>query len=281
MTVGGQGIASGFRDAVSLSWRLALLTRQPTSKGNHTEVLSSWSQERKQQLTRSLSATIANGNFVTERNLLKIFLRDWYLYILSFLPSYQRGLRLGHRKEGMIRYEYVDGMPFVAGFGGGVCVPQVYVSAWDRGAEVLFSDDILFSRGKKGLFQVLVYIRDPRELSSAREVVSDVAQISNGKLLAKEATFIIETTTPTLAPETGDTTSSVYRLATAKEFADSPLCRGRPEPRYYNPYYLGDIVGRGGVRYVIVRPDRFVYASCDNKRDLEGVVVRLGGYLRA
>ncbi|ODM20710.1 hypothetical protein SI65_03763 [Aspergillus cristatus] len=248
-------------------------------KTNHQEVLLSWSRERK-QLTRSLAATIANGNFVTERNPLKIFLRDWYLYILSFIPSCQRDLRLGQRKEGMIRYEYADGMPFVPGSGGGVCAPQVYVSAWERDAEVLFSDDILFAKGKKGLFQVLVYIRDPRELSSAREVVSDIEQTSNGELPANEATFIIETTAPTPVPETNDNMPPVCRLATAEEFAESPLCRGRPEPRYYNPYYLGEIVGGGSVRYVIVRPDRFVYASCDNKRDLEGVVVGLVGYLR-
>lgn len=184
----------------------------------------------------------------------------------------------------MIRYEFADGMPFVPGLGGGVCVPQVYVSGWKggRGGDegVLFSDDVVFGRGKRGFFQVLVYIRDLNELPSAREVVSTIEQTSNGELPATEATYIIETTTTTPSPETEDTISPVYRLATAEEFAGSPLCRGRPEPRHYNPYYLGEILGGGGVRYVIVRPDRFVYASCDSQRDLEGVVGGLVEYLR-
>lgn len=184
----------------------------------------------------------------------------------------------------MIRYEYADGMPFVPELGGGVCVPQVYVSVCKGGLGVdegvLFSDDVLFAREKRGLFQVLVYIRDQDELSSAREIVSTIEQTSNGEIPAKEATFIIETTTPIPFLETEGTMSPVYRLAAAGEFAASPLCRGRPEPRYYNPLYLGEIMGGGSVRYVIVRPDRFVYASCDSQRDLEGVVGGLVEYLR-
>lgn len=181
----------------------------------------------------------------------------------------------------MIRYEFADGMPFVPGLRGGVCVPQVYVSRWKGGDEgVFFSDDVVFGRGKRGLFQVFVYIRDLKELLSAREVVSDIEGMSNGEISATEASFIIETTTPTPFPKADDTMAPVYRLATAEEFAASPLCRGRPEPRHYNPYYLGDIAGGGGVRYVIVRPDRFVYASCERMEHLKGVVSGLVEYLR-
>lgn len=185
----------------------------------------------------------------------------------------------------MIQYGFADGMPFIPELGGGVCVPQVYVSAWKGGqegyeGEVFFSDDVVFGRGKRGLFQVLVYVRDLKELSSAREVVSTIEQTSNGEIPATEVTFIFDATTPTPSSEREDTMPPIYRLATAEEFAASPLCRGRPEPRYYNPYYLGDIVGSGSVKYAILRSDRFVYASCDSQRDLEGMVGGLARYLR-
>ncbi|CBF75733.1 predicted protein [Aspergillus nidulans FGSC A4] len=79
--VGGQVISSGFRDAASLAWRLALLCRQSTlDSPRHEAVLKNWYLERKQQLEKSLALTIRNREFVTE------------------IPSWQRQLRLGHRK---------------------------------------------------------------------------------------------------------------------------------------------------------------------------------------
>ena len=74
--VGGQVISSGFRDAASLAWRLALLCRQSTlDSPRHEAVLKNWYLERKQQLEKSLALTIRNREFVTECNPLKIFLR--------------------------------------------------------------------------------------------------------------------------------------------------------------------------------------------------------------
>ena len=45
---GGQGIASGFRDSISLAWRLALIIRNPGI--NYEELLTGWYIERKQQV---------------------------------------------------------------------------------------------------------------------------------------------------------------------------------------------------------------------------------------
>lgn len=79
--VGGQGIASGFRDAAALAWRLAVACR-PTFT-NYEALLAGWYTERKQQLERSLAATVENGGYVTEGNKLKTFVRDWKLWLLN------------------------------------------------------------------------------------------------------------------------------------------------------------------------------------------------------
>jgi 2-polyprenyl-6-methoxyphenol hydroxylase-like FAD-dependent oxidoreductase len=88
---GGQGIASGFRDASSLAWRLAILSRNSQS-ANHDKVLAAWYAERKQQLERPLTATIQNGAYVTESDPWKVFVRDWYLWSIQLVPGWKRDL---------------------------------------------------------------------------------------------------------------------------------------------------------------------------------------------
>lgn len=85
---GGQEIASGFRDAWGLAWRLALLHQFP--QANYLEVIKVWYLEKKQQLDRSLAATIVNGDYVTASKPLKIFVRDWSMWFCQLLPSLRR-----------------------------------------------------------------------------------------------------------------------------------------------------------------------------------------------
>ncbi|KAJ5529733.1 hypothetical protein N7527_003126 [Penicillium freii] len=277
---GGQGIASGFRDAISLAWRLVLLCRRkPSTKpSNHEQVLSAWYIERKQQLERSLASTIANGQFVTEGNPLKIFLRDWSLYFLHFIPTWRRDLRLGRRKEGMVPYKYSPGLPFNPAHKGGTFLRQVYCKPIGKSGDVLFSDDIIFKKEKKGLFQLLVYLKNVNELTAAREAVSRIEETSKGEIPYAEVTYLVGKLEMESRVLTQDT-YSVYRLATAEEFAGSHLCRGRPKPEYYDPHQLGKALG--GTKFVLIRADRVVYAACDNASQLEKEVREAVAYLRA
>ncbi|KAJ5814679.1 hypothetical protein N7474_006456 [Penicillium riverlandense] len=263
---GGQGIASGFRDAASLAWRLALLCRDTTpSKSllSHEKVLEAWYMERKQQLERSLASTIENGRFVTEGNPVKIFLRNLYLWIVQLVPSWRHDLRLGRRKEGMVRYKHFDGMPFLPELNGGLSLPQVYCTAVNKAdAEIQFTDDVIFAAHKECLFQLLVYVKTLDEMADAKQVISDIDDISNGEIRASEATFLVE---DLFSTSTG-MDDGVFRLATGDEFAQSLLCEGRPAPQFYDPYSLGKELN--GTRFVIVRPDRFIFAACNSREDL-------------
>ncbi|CRG91798.1 hypothetical protein PISL3812_08851 [Talaromyces islandicus] len=276
---GGQGIASGFRDAASLAWRLALLCQRPTQGViSHNDILTAWYTERKQQLERSLASTIENGMFVTERDPVKIFFRNWSLWFIGFVPAWRHQLRLGRRKDGMIRYQYENGMPFITSMNGGLCVSQVYCKPVRTGAgDVYFTDDVIFN-GKKGLFQILVYLKDEEEISSACADLDDIESISQGHICDEDVTFIVEEKMDQLSKQGNPTLKSpVYTLASAKEFTHSSLCLGRPEPINYDPYRLGKELN--GERYTIIRPDRFIFASCSTKDKLRQSVISLASYL--
>lgn len=276
---GGQGIASGFRDAIALAWRLVLATKPPAGdqKGVNADLLfSGWCAERKQQFDKSLAATIENGELVTATNPLKIFIRDWYLWLIQFVPSWKRWLEQGQRREGMWKYRWEDGkgMAFLQDLGGGGNCAQVYCTKLEvsgkgkdqkENVEVLFTDDVIFG-GKKGVFQLVVLLKSIRELHQAKKALQGIMEASSGHLITEEASFILDDTKSTdLSPTTHP---PVYRLATSEEFTASPNSIGfrRPPPLYYDPHRLSKEVH--GRRFVITRPDRFIFAACDSREDL-------------
>ncbi|KAL5339349.1 hypothetical protein BJX70DRAFT_408079 [Aspergillus crustosus] len=191
---GGQGIASGLRDAASLAWRLALLCRKqnPPAPGSHTAILRGWYMERKQQLEKSLASTIQNGRFVTESNPLAIFIGSCLIFIQHLVPSWRRELRLGRRAGGMVRYAPSKKLPFLPEYNGGLCLPQGYCKPvpgrrtttegkQQRAEEVedekgiLFTEDVIFANtssaavdGHRRLFRLLVYLQTTNDLPAAR-----------------------------------------------------------------------------------------------------------------
>jgi FAD binding domain len=270
---GGQGIASGFRDASSLAWRLAILSRNPHSV-DHDRVLAAWYAERKQQLERSLAATIQNGAYVTESDPWKAFVRDWYLWAIQLVPGWKRDLEKGPRKDGMIRYQYQSGMPFLPQYGGGVCFPQVYCTGLDgaqNAGPVAFTDDLIFAPLKEGLCQVVVLVDRVDEVGPAVSALTGLSQLSQGLVREDEATIFVHDFTAKLPADAKvgvGKTARLVRIATGPEFAaDVRLCTNRPAPRYYDAYRMKHEVH--GKKFVIVRPDRFVYAACSNMEELQ------------
>ncbi|KAI3572670.1 hypothetical protein IWW34DRAFT_636854 [Fusarium oxysporum f. sp. albedinis] len=280
---GGQGIASAFRDAIALVWRLCIATSgsAESNKVDYQKLFKGWYSERKQQLDRSLQSTVENGKYVTESNSCKVFLRDCYFYFMQRIPSWRHWLQLGNRREGMVRYQWQEdaGMIFLSRFGGGGNFPQVYAAAitnTPQSNKVFFTDDLIFSPHKEGIFQVVVILQLHRSTDSVENALRGLEDFSGGGLRDGEATIFLDST---YAPSVDLKSSQpIYRLATAAEFAqDSDLCRGRPEPKGYDPHRMSKEVCNK--TFVILRPDRFVFAACDTTSNLVYAAKMLGKFL--
>lgn len=239
--------------------------------------------ERKQHVDRALAYTVENGDLLTEKNPIKIFIRDWCMWAMGLFASYKAWRSKGHTRNGMIRYQYDAGMAFLPQFEGGASFPQVYcVSIADEiddtsHAPIRFTDDAIFSSEKRKLFQLVVLLDNVAGITDARTLFHDINidTLSKGELLTSEVTYIIHdplaSAAPNLSPQVAkDLPDGVIRVATAEEFKESPLCIGRPEPVGYDMSRITHEMK--GKKFVIVRPDRFVYAACENRVELEEAV---------
>jgi hypothetical protein len=268
---GGQGIASGFRDAVALAWRLKVACQELPN--DYQPLFQGWFLERKQQLEQSLAATVQNGQRVTERNPLKIFVRDTYLSIVQLIPSWKRWLEQGPRSQGMCRYSYHPGLHFLAEFGGGLLMPQVYCkSVLQKTADVMFTDDVIFAPSKQGLFQLVILINSTDEIEETFQQLQsvNVEGLANGFIKQSESIMIIHNLDATLSTVQQKSLSraqcNAFRIASASEFAESPWCEDRPKPRYYDPFRISKEVSEN--KFIILRPDRFVFAACAGAEEL-------------
>ena len=285
--VGGQGIASGFRDAISLSWRLYLaLTPFGT---DYDALFRGWYTERKQQLERSLASTIRNGEICNEPSKLKAFLRNWYLWFVQLVPSWKYQLELGPRAAGMMKYDYVPGVPFLPKYGGGVSFPQVFAAPIDRPAPSLpmFTDDEIFAESKTGIFQAVALVGSLEELEDARQQIESItAAHGEGQLVdLTETTYIVHNQPRHTLQPSDAKLKHVIRVVDAEEYeaagqTEEALARNfpRPPPLHYDPQRIRKELG-ANVLYVIVRWDRIVFASCQDLKEFTDALRMVAGTL--
>lgn len=197
----------------------------------------------------------------------QIFVRDWGLWLLQKVPPVKHWLERGPRNESAVQYQHAPGLPFIPELGGGLFFPQTYCIGVQPGSTVQFTDDVIFGQKNACAFQIVVLLNDFQELDSA---ISDLAGLVPDELIATEATFFVPRTQCQ-----GEIThpSPLFRTATGLEFARSPLCLSRPEPYGYDERLMWKAAG--GARYVILRFDRFVFAFCKTKAELDKSVAEV------
>jgi hypothetical protein len=137
------------------------------------------------------------ASFVRKAILWKLFFLELALRIIQIARTWKRWVELRPHRSGLVRYQWQDGLPFCPNHGGGVGLPQVYCFPIDLSlsdAEVIFSDDVIFRQSKEGMFQFIVLLKSLPELNEASLALPNVDKICGKYVLAKEATFIVQST---------------------------------------------------------------------------------------
>ena len=199
------------------------------------------------------------------------------MWAIQLIPAWRREVQLGPRAAGMTRYRHSQGLPFIPGMEGGVLLPQVYALDFKTN-KVRFTDDLIFSPEKTGLFQLLILPENVGEVDRLTADLHELDKISGPLLFLSEATVIIQSSNSNFTTTTSEnlTLSSIARIATASEFAaDSVLCKNRPPPIGYDEHRLKREVH--GKKFVLVRYDRFVFAACNTLSELKYAVGEVSG----
>lgn len=249
---GGQGIACGVRDAHGFAWRLSLLLTLPHPSTAFSErILGTWEGERRQGVDDSTCFTMANGKLVTEEESWIFFFAKTIFSVLRCVPF------VGMLKSPAARieargYKPVRGGFFLERYGGGGKLAQIYLHS-STTREPFLSDELLGCG--KGLMTLLVideYTTEQAELAS--RVVRD----------AKIHPFILS------ADNTVHFVSQCQSKRPNETFSPTPLEQLIREKQARHGYDEGTFFSRLGMgaKYVLVRPDFYIFATAANSQEL-------------
>ena len=177
------------------------------------------------------------------------------------------------------RYKHAPGLPFRPEYGGGVNLPQVYARPLNGSSNaVTFTDDLIFAH-KKGVIQLLILVDKAHQAKSAIGIIDGVGELSCGLIRDEEAIVLVNDLAASRDDVGGIDRRTVARIASGDEFIeDEKLCKDRPAPTHYNPHRIRDEL-RASVRFVLIRGDKFVFAACTDREELEDALRSLQTYL--
>jgi len=105
-----------------------------------------------------------------------------------------------------------------------------------------------------------------RDIGGAVQDLADLKAEFEGDLSVGEATYIIAERLRDIEADVANkfATEAAFRIVFAEEY-DVSTCPERPEPVGYDGARLRREVK---AKYIIVRPDRFIFAACNTGKDL-------------
>lgn len=171
-------------------------------------------------------------------------------------------------KRGLAMYRWAPGMPFVPQLGGGKCFPQVFCTSLGEVGSVKpkFTDDVIFARPKTCLFQLVVLLDSPEDFDGTLEELQNAKHQLSNELQLDEATCII---TQPLQRSLGESnrgwlSEGAVRVLFKDEFTPDILDDFPGSEGYDGHVLRSEIKGK----YVVLRPDRFIFADCIGIKEL-------------
>lgn len=252
---GGQGIASGLRDAHSLFWRLAFLSRMTVPHVIQDKFLTDWGHEQRQACDHATELTKANGSITNERSRVLAFLTRTLMGLLWCIPGVpfmMTRYTMGDR----FRYQQFDGLFALREKGGGYKMPQIWIRRGDENPQL--SDEV-FHRDASRLALVSI-VED-------EDIVDEISMAKTIGRMALPGDLLREKNVTYLCLRLGKSTkdSQVYRPCGRDEL----LAEGIEPMTGYDPHTLAKRIG-SAAKYVIVRPDFFIHSVASSVEELFG-----------
>ncbi|KAI1281844.1 hypothetical protein F5Y07DRAFT_386621 [Xylaria sp. FL0933] len=264
---GGQGIASGLRDAQQLAWRLMLLQRLPNpNRRICDEVLQAWAQERAYSVKVAANFTKFNGQLCNIGDSWTFWLLRNIDWALRQIPLFSRMPSPLSRTEAR-GFTTVSGGFFSAKHGGGGRLPQVYLSSQTTGLEL---SDLILQPTNTAMTLLVLAGEDPiNALSEARKAL-DEADIDQA-VISRDSIRVICS-----KPYTGAVDGLELYYPTPIERMSKAGIRIRP---LYAP---SNIFSRFSpdTRFVVLRADFFVFGVAKNHSELVDCITHLNHRLQ-
>lgn len=250
---GGQGVVSGMQDAENLAWRLALLIRMNSSSGLRYSLLQSWAAERRLGIDNSARFTLMNGELCNRKSTLKmsilVFMTKLYLGLTSIT-----GIPHPEAQAAAHGYKECSDGTFLADFDGGSKAAQVYLQTLSGNSvstKVELSDFVL---SRVSTLFTLLAVDCPSDEAHDRQLQSILNEYEiPTDLLSKESIVHFSSTSPRTKPPIGEQPVSFP--------ASRDLLAGYPSRPLYDANQFLWSLGGSRIKYVIIRPDQFIYAK--------------------
>lgn len=269
---GGQGIASGIRDAHQLAWRIALLESSPEMSDVQADrVLDAWAAERTQSIKdaaffTSINAYLCNKGIPRYFDPMKIF--EWVRrYILGYTERWDPQTSI--EQTG---FSKVAGGFYLPQYKGGIKLPQVYLESLKESK--LLSDSV-FNKSDS-ILRILVLVNGSAQMcwkpSQYETLLEDLAI---PKDILSPASIALLSEVPAAPASIGPSSGQFTR-----KFAPTPMRKmsHKEARRGYDPSAIRSRFG-DDVKYIIVRPDFFAFAAAKDDAELRQCLLGLKSLL--
>lgn len=268
---GGQGIATGIRDAQALSWRLAMMSRLDVSPQVQTKLLTGWSQERRFAWEAATLSTKLNGSIVNLTSFWWGLVYRTCMRILWWLPGVAKWRTRRAFRDKLVYNESKcpDGF-FLQSAGGGRKVAQIWCRSSDDERPVLSDEAILRDISRLSL---LVLVKRPTDLDpvAVRAVLKE-ADLPEALISAQDVSYL------DISADRGCTRDSkasfVFYPCSSEELDNHRItCL-----QGYNRNAIQERL-HSSVRYVLLRPDFFIHSVAGDIGELRQNLKSVRDYL--